>query len=645
MPRARSPSTDLEPSEEILYEMSFPYLREEESPNYNELFKCTLPHSITKEFFQSKFQTFPFIQQTVFVRALPNTDFPPLPTVYLSDITLTKHGLKQHLPVSQRQLSANECDIMKSHQNATHQLMSYLDEYWLTFEPYVPKWPVHDEKGVKVPDDEKLPPHASSFRANFDAQIIHTATFKKNQILNRHTYKQGIDYSQYMVGINVLKVLGSDYHHLLDFVAGKAPGQEIHDQRTNQIVFTLNQAAIKIQQFLRKCRKTMEFSEITVESIVAFVKSEVVSQTQQLLSKIDRSIQLTLQQLSEDDILIINEQFKECARLESLIDNLKIEEFELLEGEYLYNEEQRHTVQIEGQRDQLIEEMELNNETYNLIGQAVKVPKTKVNISDMNENQIKRYKQRSGINLEKDPDIDTKRRFAPHKQSLPPPDSTEFFYNRANIKQDFEATPIVQPVVNITRELVTPGERTRVIVSNRELIPEFIYDGIKQNPLLNRPSIILPQSCFFRSGSHGHGLFSLSQIPSQTVFCEYAGELIGTLLTEIRDLEYQKNGFTSVYMFDVRRDQIIDATFMGNYGRFINHCCDPNSESSLLFKEGNGLGIKFKTHSDGVGVVLKSIKGLQVGQESFQNYNMSKAKYDQKIPCYCGSNVCSGFMN
>lgn len=87
--------------------------------------------------------------------------------------------------------------------------------------------------------------------------------------------------------------------------------------------------------------------------------------------------------------------------------------------------------------------------------------------------------------------------------------------------------------------------------------------------------------CYYRSFSAGFGMFVLQPVQAHQVLCEYAGEVIGTLLTEIRDAEYQRNGFHSVYMFETEQ-AVIDATFIGNLGRFINHSCDPNAESEQI---------------------------------------------------------------
>lgn len=134
------------------------------------------------------------------------------------------------------------------------------------------------------------------------------------------------------------------------------------------------------------------------------------------------------------------------------------------------------------------------------------------------------------------------------------------------------------------------------------------------------------------------------------MLCEYAGEVIGTLLTEIRDAEYQRNGFHSVYMFETEQ-AVIDATFIGNLGRFINHSCDPNAESEQI-KPNSNYQVKFQqsrnlgnTQVSSIGVRLQTKRALTVGTEATQNYNMHRAPFDKKILCFCGAECCTGFMN
>ena len=88
-----------------------------------------------------------------------------------------------------------------------------------------------------------------------------------------------------------------------------------------------------------------------------------------------------------------------------------------------------------------------------------------------------------------------------------------------------------------------------------------------------------PNVCYSRSGFHGHGLFTCCDAYRGTVLTEYCGEVIGRLLVELRDEWYQQEGFDSVYIFTVSPSFAIDATFIGNYGRFINHACRSNCHS------------------------------------------------------------------
>jgi SET domain-containing protein len=55
---------------------------------------------------------------------------------------------------------------------------------------------------------------------------------------------------------------------------------------------------------------------------------------------------------------------------------------------------------------------------------------------------------------------------------------------------------------------------------------------------------------------------------------EYIGEKIRLKIADLREIEYEKQGIGSSYLFRVDDDIVIDATKMGNLARFINHCCE-----------------------------------------------------------------------
>ena len=58
---------------------------------------------------------------------------------------------------------------------------------------------------------------------------------------------------------------------------------------------------------------------------------------------------------------------------------------------------------------------------------------------------------------------------------------------------------------------------------------------------------------------------------------EYVGEVIDDAECEARLLDYKQYvGEKHIYLMELNRDVVIDASRKGNSARFINHSCDPN---------------------------------------------------------------------
>lgn len=55
---------------------------------------------------------------------------------------------------------------------------------------------------------------------------------------------------------------------------------------------------------------------------------------------------------------------------------------------------------------------------------------------------------------------------------------------------------------------------------------------------------------------------------------EYIGQVIRHGVADERERRYESQGIGSSYLFRVDYDYVIDATKIGNFARFINHCCD-----------------------------------------------------------------------
>ena len=104
---------------------------------------------------------------------------------------------------------------------------------------------------------------------------------------------------------------------------------------------------------------------------------------------------------------------------------------------------------------------------------------------------------------------------------------------------------------------------------------------------------------FGKSAIHDWGLFAKEYIGADEMVIEYVGEVVRTLLSDVREGRYEKQGIGSSYLFRIDQEGgVVDATKAGNLARFINHSCDVSiSINDLTFcicicKGGAPLGIK-----------------------------------------------------
>ena len=82
------------------------------------------------------------------------------------------------------------------------------------------------------------------------------------------------------------------------------------------------------------------------------------------------------------------------------------------------------------------------------------------------------------------------------------------------------------------------------------------------------------QMTFGKSSIHDWGLFSLEDIGPDEMVIEYVGHNVRSVLSDVREKCYEKQGIGSSYLFRVDLDYVVDATKCGNLARFINHSCD-----------------------------------------------------------------------
>lgn len=83
-----------------------------------------------------------------------------------------------------------------------------------------------------------------------------------------------------------------------------------------------------------------------------------------------------------------------------------------------------------------------------------------------------------------------------------------------------------------------------------------------------------------KSDVHGWGCFTATAIKKDTFIYEYIGELVTHAEVEDRGTKCEEKGECS-YIFDVANEFAIDAKFIGNKARFINHSDEPNVGARL----------------------------------------------------------------
>jgi hypothetical protein len=137
-----------------------------------------------------------------------------------------------------------------------------------------------------------------------------------------------------------------------------------------------------------------------------------------------------------------------------------------------------------------------------------------------------------------------------------------------------------------------------------------------------------------KSAIQGWGLFALEPISSESLICEYTGELVRNCIADLRERRYARAGM-HIYLFRLANTEwIIDSTVRGGPARFLNHSCNPNCRSRVL-NVGNSQIISFY-----------AIRHIKPHEELTFNYMMEFEKdKSQWVKCYCGAKQCLGWLN
>ncbi|KAG2370633.1 hypothetical protein C9374_000996 [Naegleria lovaniensis] len=138
--------------------------------------------------------------------------------------------------------------------------------------------------------------------------------------------------------------------------------------------------------------------------------------------------------------------------------------------------------------------------------------------------------------------------------------------------------------------------------------------------------------CFYSKGK-GIGVKCNQPIIKKGEFItEYVGEVISIKRFEKRtSRKYHKS--LHHYCMNLNENEIIDATWMGNIGRFINHSCDPNACTQVWSVNGY----------DKVGIF--AIRDIMFGEEITYNYHFTiYDEVSEQQVCKCGAETCTGVI-
>eukprot|EP00479_Gromia_sphaerica_P015609 TRINITY_DN9979_c0_g1_i1.p3 TRINITY_DN9979_c0_g1~~TRINITY_DN9979_c0_g1_i1.p3 ORF type:complete len:139 (-),score=29.15 TRINITY_DN9979_c0_g1_i1:82-498(-) len=136
-----------------------------------------------------------------------------------------------------------------------------------------------------------------------------------------------------------------------------------------------------------------------------------------------------------------------------------------------------------------------------------------------------------------------------------------------------------------------------------------------------------------KSQIQGWGLFATKYIERYTILIEYVGELISQVVADEREKLHTESGLHSNYMFKLGENQILDGTFRGNIGRFMNHSCNPNCFSEVICVNG-------KTK-----IVLATDRSVLQGEELTYDYMFEYEPEAEQIACCCGAINCRRTLN
>lgn len=167
------------------------------------------------------------------------------------------------------------------------------------------------------------------------------------------------------------------------------------------------------------------------------------------------------------------------------------------------------------------------------------------------------------------------------------------------------------------------GDPLKQTAESRKTTTE-LYKLMKAEPRCIQPAV-------GHSPIHMWGLFATQDYVQDQMIIEYIGELITPRVSDRREARYEALDIESCYMFKINDDLIVDSTKIGNASRMINHSCDPNCYTRVIYADQQPK------------IVVFANRYIPRGTELTYDYCFSSE--EERIQCHCGTARCSGRLN
>ncbi|CAD7695047.1 unnamed protein product [Ostreobium quekettii] len=133
------------------------------------------------------------------------------------------------------------------------------------------------------------------------------------------------------------------------------------------------------------------------------------------------------------------------------------------------------------------------------------------------------------------------------------------------------------------------------------------------------------------TGPKGWGVVADEDIKAGALITEYVGEVVKLEEADRRSRKYEARGDRHTYIMNLSQYEVIDATEVGNFSRFINHSCEPNCETQKWTVRGE------------MRIAIFAIKDVPKGKEMTYHYNLDW-NGGERVRCCCGSAKCLGYL-